>query len=419
MKHITLEILYGSSTSRVPIPAANLLGVFAPERGGEGRDEMEILAEALAHPVGAPRLRDLARPGQKIVIITSDRTRPCPSDRLLPPVLDELGVAGVSDEDVTVVAALGLHRAMTPSELESTVGAVVYERVRVINHDPADTVRLGVTSAGTPVEFFRPVVDAGLRVCLGNLEFHYFAGFSGGAKSILPGCASRATVTANHAMLVRPGAVTGRLEGNPVRADIEEGVAMLGVDFVLNAMVDDQRRIVGAVAGDVIAAHRHGCELVAQRGTVSIPQPGDVVLAGAGGYPRDLNLYQAQKALDSAAHAVQSGGVIVLVAECKEGFGNQTFETWMKDALSPDDILERIQRGFVLGGHKAAAFASVMKRARVYLVSAMPPDDVRRCGLVPFDDVSQGLRCALAEVGEGATVIALPFAGSSLPVIIH
>jgi nickel-dependent lactate racemase len=419
MKHMTLEIPYGSSIIRAPISAANLLGVFAPGKNGEGRDEMEILAEALARPVGAPRLRDLARPGQKAVIITSDMTRACPSDRLLPPVLDELGVAGVSDEDVTVVAALGLHRAMTPPELEYTVGTAVYERVRVINHDPARTVRLGVTSAGTPVEFFRPVVDAGLRVCLGNLEIHYFAGFSGGAKAILPGCASQATVTANHAMMVRPGAVTGRLEGNPVRADIEEAVAMLGVDFILNAVVDERRCVVGAVAGDVIAAHRQGCELVAQHFTLSIPQRADVVLAGAGGYPRDLNLYQAQKALDSAAHAVQSGGVIILVAECKEGFGNQTFETWMKDALSPDDILERIQRGFVLGGHKAAAFASVMKRARVYLVSEMPPDDVRRCGLVPFDDVSEGLRCALAEVGEGATVIALPFGGSSLPVIIQ
>ena len=159
--------------------------------------------------------------------------------------------------------------------------------------------------------------------------------------------------------------------------------------------------------------------MVVQRGTVSIPQRADIVLAGAGGYPRDLNLYQAQKALDHAAHAVQSGGVIILVAECGEGFGNQTFETWMKDALSPDEILERIQRGFVLGGHKAAAFASVMKRARVYLVSAMPPDEVQRCGLVPLDDVIQGLRCVLAEVGEGATVIALPFAGSSLPVVIQ
>ena len=419
MKHITLEIPYGSSIVRAPIPIANLLGVFAPGKGGEGRDEMEILAEALAHPVGAPRLRDLVRPGQKVAIITSDMTRPCPADRLLPPVLDELGEAGASDEDVTVVAALGLHRAMTPSELESTVGTAVYERVRVINHAPADTVRLGVTSAGTPVEIFRPVIEADLRVCLGNLEFHYFAGFSGGAKAILPGCASRATVTANHAMMVRPGAVTGQLEGNPVRTDIEEGVAMVGVDFILNAVVDERRCVVGAVAGDVIAAHRQGCELVAQRGTVSIPQRADVVLAGAGGHPRDLNLYQAQKALDSAAYAVQTGGVIILVAECREGFGNQTFETWMKDALSPDQILERIQRGFVLGGHKAAAFASVMKRARVYLVSAMPPDDVQRCGLVPFDDVSQGLRCALAEVGEGVTVIALPFGGASLPVVIQ
>jgi nickel-dependent lactate racemase len=333
--------------------------------------------------------------------------------------LDELSAAGVPDQDILTIVALGLHRPMTTPELESAVGAGVYRRVRVVNHDPVDTVRLGVTSAGTPVELFRPLVEADLLVCLGNLELHYFAGYSGGAKAILPGCASETTVRANHAMMVRPGAAAARLEGNPVRADIEEGAGLLGVDFILNVLVDGNHRIASAVAGEVTAAHRRGCEIVARHSTIPVPGPADIVLVSAGGYPKDVNLYQAQKALDNAAHAVRQGGIIVLVAECREGYGNQTFETWMSEARSPDDLLDRIQQEFVLGGHKAAAVAAVLKRAQVWLVSTLPADSVQRCGLVPFDDVVKAMEAALGRTGPGAGIIVLPQGGSILPTTVE
>jgi nickel-dependent lactate racemase len=357
----------------------------------------------------------MVQPGQKVVIVTSDLTRPCPSERLLPSVLGELSAAGVPDDDVTVVLALGLHRPMTETEIEQVVGGDVCHCLRVINHDPNDTVRLGVTSAGTPVEIFRPVVEADFRICLGNLELHYFAGYSGGAKAILPGCASRAAVNANHAMMVSPEAAAGRIAGNPLRADIEEGVALLGVDFILNVVVDGQHRIVGAVAGEVTTAHRRGCEMVAERGIVEIDDPADLVLVSAGGYPKDGNLYQAQKALDNAAYAVRDGGILILVAECLEGLGNQTFEVWMTGASSPDDLLERIQQEFVLGGHKAAAVAAVLKRAQVYLVSVLPDELVRQCGVVPFDNLATALDTALDEIGSDASVLVLPQGGSILP----
>jgi nickel-dependent lactate racemase len=276
---------------------------------------------------------------------------------------------------------------------------------------------MGTTSRGTPVEIARAVVEADLCVCAGNLELHYFAGYSGGAKAILPGCASRATVQANHAMMVRPEAAAGRLDGNPVRADLEEGAAMVGIDFILNVVVDGQHRILGAVAGDVTAAHRQGCELVAQQGIVPVPQLADVVLVSAGGYPKDLNLYRAQKALDNAAQAVRDGGILILVAECGEGFGNKTFEAWLCEAHSPEAVLERIQRDFVLGGHKAAAVASVLNRARVHLVSSMPQDLVRGCGLTPFEDVERALETALDQVGPSARILVMPEGGSVLPAL--
>ena len=411
-----ISLPFGHGEVSLSIPAANLLGVFEPLPAEAAGDEGALVGRALERPIGTPRLRELARPGQRVVIVTSDMTRPCPSDRLLPPVLEELGAAGIPDRDITIVIALGLHRPMTPSELEAAVGTDVYRRVRVINHDPTNTVPLGVTSRGTPVEIFRPVVEATLRICLGNLEFHYFVGYSGGAKAILPGCASAATVTANHAMMVRPEAATGRLEGNPVRADIEEAAAMVGVDFILNVLVDGEHRITGAVAGDVTAAHRAGCAWVAERGMVRVPAPADIVVAGAGGHPKDVNLYQAQKALDNAPYALREGGIIILVAECPEGCGNRTFQAWMTEGHSPAEILERIQARFVLGGHKAAAIARVAQSARIFLV-APGVAHLSLAGMEHYPSAQAALDAAFREMGPQARVAVLPQAASVLPQV--
>ncbi|MBN1314543.1 MAG: nickel-dependent lactate racemase [Anaerolineales bacterium] len=416
---LELELAYGQASQRVRIERERLLGVYAPIASVEQSvDEAMVLRKALDNPVGTARLRELVRPGQQVAVVVSDMTRPCPSYKLLPLVMDELNVAGIPDQNITIVVALGLHRPMTREELVKMVGEEIFRRVRVLNHDPEDAVSLGRTSRGTPVEISRLVVEADARICLGNIEFHYFAGYSGGAKAILPGCASRATINANHAMMVRPEAAAGRIDGNPVRADLEEGVAMLAVDFILNVVIGPNHRIDTAVAGHVIEAHRKGCEWVASRGKLVLPRVADVVLAGAGGFPKDINLYQAQKALDNAAYAVRDGGAIVLVAECGEGLGNQTFERWLLEASSPGDILKRIQTEFVLGGHKAAAVAGVLQRAEVFLVSAMPEPLVEMCGMRPYTNVGDALRDALDALGTGAKIAVFPQGGSVLPTVL-
>ncbi len=416
---VAIPLRYGATVLTARVPAANLIGIFTPRPSdpaqGTGGDRRALVQQALARPVGVPPLEALVRPRERVAIVTSDLTRPCPSQQLLEAVLEALTAAGVRPADVTVIVALGLHRPMSPVELERAVGPRVWGRVRVLNHDPADVVPVGSTCAGTPVELFRPLVEADRRVCLGNLEFHYFAGFSGGAKALLPGCASRATIQANHARMLEPGAEAGRLEGNPVRADLEEGVARVGVDFILNVLTDDHGHIEAAVAGDVTAAHRLGCEWVRARGALEIPCLADVVLVSAGGYPKDVNLYQAQKALDNALHAVRPGGAIVLVAECREGLGNATFDRWMHQAHSPDDVLTRVQQQFELGGHKAAAIAKALQRARVLLVSALPSETVRLCMMEHAGGLDEALASALGEAGPAAGVIVLPEGGSVLP----
>jgi len=412
----TVLLPYGEHSLSVDLPTNNLLDIILPNAGAEETpNEAKMIRAALENPIGSPRLRDLAHKGQRIAIVTSDLTRPCPSDRLLPYVLQELADAGIPDEDIFIVVGLGLHRKMTEDEIDRLVSPQVHRRIRVLNHDVDDVVRLGVTSHGTPVELYRPFVEADVRICVGNLEFHWFAGFSGGAKAVLPGCASRASVTANHALMVRPGVSSGRIKGNPLREDIEEGVAMLGVHFILNVVVDGEHNILSAVAGDVTAAHRRGCEAIAARGRVKVSRKADIVIASAGGFPKDINMYQAHKGLENAAYFVRDGGALILAAECREAIGNKTFEEWMYAANSPQDILERIQKEFVLGGHKAAGIANIERRAKVYLVSSMPDEVVQHLFMTPAAGLNEALAAALQALGPASQVLVLPQAGSIIP----
>ena len=406
---MSLSLGYGKNEFSVDLSAFESTQVVRPRR------ETNLVERAMAAPIGTPRLSQMVQPGQKIAIITSDITRPCPSAEMLPWVVADLETAGVKDEDVTIIFALGTHRGHTEAEQRQLVGDAIFERFNCIDSDPNDVVQVGITRRGTPVEVFRTVLDADFRITLANVEPHYFAGYSGGAKSILPGVCSKATIRNNHAMMVEPGARAGVLEGNPVRADIEEGGAMVGIDFILNVVVG-HHTIIEAVAGHVVDAHRYACRLMDYHRSQEIESAADVVLVGSGGHPKDLNLYQAQKALDNAGTIVKEGGIIVWLAECPDGFGSDLFKEWMLDK-SVDEALAEIQTNFVLGGHKAAAIAMVLKKAQVFFVSKLDPADVRKMSMMPFDSLDEALAAARQQVGEGCRLIVLPEGSAVMPAM--
>jgi nickel-dependent lactate racemase len=412
-----LFLKYGHARQRLCLPAGMRSAVLTPGRTGGAGAEADLVRAALAEPIGRPRLARLVAPGQRVVVVTADITRPCPSDRLLPALLDELNGAGIPDRDITVVFGLGTHRPHTAAEQEALVGPAVFRRVRCIDSDPQDVERVGVTRGGTPVDIFRPVRRADVRVLLGVIEYHYFAGYSGGVKALIPGVCTEATIQANHRRMTEPGALAGRLDGNPVRGDIEEAGALAGADFLLNVVLDEGKRIVRAVAGDPVLAHRAGCAALDAFGRATLDRPADVVVIGAGGSPKDINLYQAQKALDNGRHIVRPGGVLLLVAECPEGLGHHTFEEWMRDPGGPDGILARSRREFAIGGHKAAAVAMAMKQAAVYLVSSLPHELARSLHFVPFTDLGTAMTAALGAVGPDPFVAILPEGGSVLPSV--
>lgn len=411
-----LKFGYGTGMQTVEVPEENLLAeLHANEMTHEHHGE-EAVQYALAHPIGSPKLQELAKAGQKIAIVTSDISRPLPSYQVLPHVLDELHAAGVRKEDITVVFGLGSHRKQTPEEMEKLVGTRCYNEVRCVDSDPDDCIDMGYTKLGTPVDITRTVAEADFRICLGNIEFHYFAGYSGGAKAIMPGVSTPEAIQANHRMMVRDDAFAGRLIGNPVREDIEEAGSICGIDFIVNVVLDEHKHIVHAVAGDVTAAHRSGCEYLDRMYRKSIPERADIVLVSQGGAPKDANLYQTQKALDNAKHAVKKGGTIILMGACQEGLGSTTFEKWLKEASTAHDLVDRVAEDFQLGGHKAAAIAMVLENADVILVSEMDPDFVRSIFLTPCASAQEAFNNAIKKYGEKATVIAMPFGGATLPI---
>lgn len=411
-----LHFGYGNGEQIVNVPDEQLLGTLTANEMVHARTGPEAVAYALENPIGAPVLRTLVHPGQKIAIVASDISRPVPSYEILPGILEELLAAGCKAEDITVVFALGSHRKHTEAEMRHLAGDAIFETVRCVDSDPDDCIHMGVTDAGTPVDITRVVAEADFRICTGNIEFHYFAGYSGGAKAIMPGVSTPAAIQANHRMMIQEDACAGKLAGNPIREDIEQAGAICGIDYIVNVVLDEHKHIVYAVAGDVTAAHREGCAYLDKMYRKTISQRADIVIVSQGGAPKDANLYQVQKALDNAKHAVKTGGTIILIGACQEGLGSKTFEQWLLSAPTAESMIDRIHRQFQLGGHKAAAIAMVLQNASIDLVSQMDDDFVRRIFLTPRKSAQEALDLALEKYGKNATILAMPFGGATLPM---
>ena len=413
-----LRFGFGTGFQEVEVPEQNLIGeLHANDVPVELTGEAEV-ERALKAPIGSPRLKGLVHPGETVAIVTSDLTRPMPTFKVMPALLDELYAGGVSPKDITLVFALGSHRKQTDEEKRRLAGERAWNEIRCVDSDPDDCVSFGTTSRGTPVDITRVVAEADRRICLGNIEYHYFAGYSGGAKAIMPGVSTRAAIQANHSRMVLPEAKAGALETNPLRMDIEEAGAMVGIDFIVNVVLSEHKEILCAVAGDAVKAHREGCRFLDRLYRKELKEPADIVLVSQGGAPKDLNLYQTQKALDNAKHAVKDGGVIILIGSCKEGLGERTFEEWMTTAPDAHSLIERIGREFKLGGHKAAAIAMVLERAEVDLVSELDDDFVRSIFLEPYRTAQDALDHAFQKLGADAKVLAMPYGGSTLPTVV-
>jgi nickel-dependent lactate racemase len=408
-----ISFAFGHGVSELEIPEKNLSSLILPSEPDKKEDGALLIRKALENPINSRRLSELVNPDSRIAIIVSDVTRPTPTAKILPPLLEELYLGGARDENITIIFALGLHRQQTEEESKKLVGEDIYKKIRCIQHDTSRCRRIGVTSRGTPIEIFEEVLDADFVIGTGGIEFHYYAGYSGGAKSILPGVSSEESVLTNHKMMIEENAVSGRVD-SPVRQDMEEAAGIFGLKFILNVILDSKKGIVAAVAGDFIGAHRKGVEFVDAMYKVPV-EPADAVVVSCGGYPKDINLYQANKALDNATQAVKEGGSIILVAECAEGIGNQVYECWNSECKTPDDAIERFKHCFEFGGHKSAIVAKASQKFRLYLVSTLPEEKTRAAFFIPMASVQDALSAVLSEKSD-AKIHIMPHGGQTLPV---
>jgi nickel-dependent lactate racemase len=381
---------------------------------------LAAVKQALEAPLGAKCLSDFANVRSAAIAI-NDKTRPVPHYALLPPLLEGLEALGLSPEAITLLIASGSHPPMSPDEFPQVVPTDILNRYPVISHDAKDRhnlVHLGSTGRGTPVWVNRTFAQADLRVVVGNVEPHQFVGFSGGVKSAAIGLSGTETIQHNHAMMTDRRARLGFFENNPARQDIEEIGRLVGVHFALNAILNQAKEIVSVLAGEPEAVVRKATPLVRKLYQIEVSAPFDLVIASPGGHPKDINLYQAQKALAHAALVTREGGTVILVAACPEGAGSQSYEQWMDGMNSYEAVFQRFKReGFRMGAHKAFLIARDAARLRVLLVSQMQPATVRRLLLAPAGSLEEALSLAMPGLVPEARVGVMPWANATIPVL--
>jgi nickel-dependent lactate racemase len=382
-------------------------------------------ARAVIDALNAPLDFDWSRFArtQSVAIAINDKTRPVPLAILLPPLAQKLASLDIPRNAITFIIATGTHAPMRADEFASVVPREILDHYRVITHDcddGANLVELGTTTRGTRVHANRVFVESDLRIAIGDIEPHQFMGFSGGVKAAAIGVAGRETITRNHAWMLDPKSYQGRYDDNPARQDVEEIGKMMGVHCALNPVIDAQKKIVGVFAGEPVATMRAGMLLALDVYRVRVSAPFDLMIVSAGGHPKDINVYQAQKALGHAIPVMKPGGTIIWIAACPEGTGSKQYEEFMRGVSSQSQVLERFAREpFRLGYHKAFQIARDATRARVLMITEMPRELTSRLLLDKYDSLAAALDLALRDLPRDARIGVMPAGNVTIPEIFN
>lgn len=414
----TISLPYGTGEISAQVEESQLLGIVQSqlEEYEAEKSPEELLRQAMENPIGTSRLEELAKGKKKVVVLCSDHTRPVPSKLILPPMLEAIR-RGNPQAEITLLIATGCHRGTTRQELVNKLGAEMAEKEHILIHDCAageDMVDLGILPSGGRLRINKAAVEADLLVAEGFIEPHFFAGFSGGRKSVLPGIAARETVYANHCsqFIDDPHARAGILEGNPIHRDMVWAARKAGLAYIVNVVLGGKGQVIGAFAGDFDEAHRAGTEFLASLCQKEAPEA-DIVVTSNNGYPLDQNIYQAVKGMSTAEVACRKGGVIVIAARCEDGNGGEVFWRTFQEEKDPkvimDTILATPQDKTQADQWQSQVFARVLMKCRVVLVSQAPDEMVRDLHMTPAHSLEEGLRLAQEMLGEPqAKILVVP-----------
>jgi len=378
-----IDLKYGNSHKTLELNDKHVIATLELTKVPGLPDVTKAEIEALENPIGSPKLSEIAKGKTTACVVISDYTRGVPYKRpdfnLLSPIIEELHEGGIKDENIKFLVGTGAHRAHTDKENRDNFGEEIVNKYEVISHDcDKSNVSLGKLSTGNELLVDKLWVDSEVKVMTGLITTHYFGGFSGGRKGILPGITDRESIRRNHAMIIDPEVDIAKTKGNPISDEMDEAAKKAGVDFLLNVVINDQKQIVKIVTGDLEQAFEVGWKACRDLYRVPFHEKADVVFACAGGYPKDVSLYQSQKTINNAKLVLKEGGTIVLISECREGIGSDTFAEWLLEASSLDELLNTKQEKIIVGGHTAVGNAKVLKKFDILVVSSIKEDELEK-----------------------------------------
>ena len=410
-----LKLAYGRDGLSVNLPDSTY--VVEPRYVPGVPNEPTAIRDALRQPIDCAPLAEKVKPGDTVVIVHSDITRATPNDRILPVLLAELESAGIARQDITLINALGTHRPQTEAELRMMLGGQIVDNYRCLQHDAFDDatlVSLGKTSLGHPVRINHHFLEADVKILTGFIEPHFFAGFSGGPKGVLPSMAGAESVLTNHGyrMIADPNAAWGITEGNPLWEEMREVALLTKPTFLLNVTLNARREITGVFAGDMLAAHKAGREFVRENAMARVDAPYDIVITTNSGYPLDQNLYQAVKGMSAASQVVKEGGAIIIAAACEDGLPDHGgYAALLAEAGSPQGVLDMVARpGFSAHDQwQVQIQALIQLRAEVYVYSdGLTDEQIERALFTPCRSIEQTIAALQAKYGPHTRICAIP-----------
>ncbi len=416
---MNINLPYGKFYQELEIPDNYDVDIIAPSDIPAAPHPLDIVKQAILSPM-ASSLIDYGK-ARSVAIAINDKTRPVPHQLLLPPLLQELEHIGIPTKAIRFFIATGTHQPMPASEFSRILPPEIIEEYAVVSHDCDDMtnlVELGTTQYGTMVLANKLYYESDLRIVVGDIEPHHFAGFSGGVKSAAIGLAGRDTINHNHTMLVDKNAVIGEYDQNPLRQDIEQIGKMIGIHFAVNAILNSNKQIVNTYAGDPAVVMQAGIRDARNIYQTYVHHLYDVVIASVGGHPKDINFYQSQKAITHSALITRDGGTIILVAACPEGSGSQSYEYFMQDIHSYPEVFEKFKReGFRVGPHKAFQVAREGVRVRIILVSEMNAKMVSSLLLEPANNLQEAFVKVRNGLSPDSQIAIMPRATNTIPII--
>jgi len=376
----------------------------------------KFITSVIKNPLGIGPLSTVVSKGQKIVIVVDDYTRPAPTKQLLPPLLNELIECGINKTDITIIIATGTHTPPDYEKMIQILGKEIVNDYAVISNDVKNGayLSLGTSSYGNKISVLKEYVQADIKILVGDIEYHYYAGYGGTRKSVLPGVSSAESIQTNHAMMFHSNAVMGIYDINPISKEMIEAMDMAGCDFALSAVLNSHHDIVGLWAGDPKLVMEKGIALVDKMFKMNLCQQPDIVISAADGSPHDINLYQALKALYTASQIVREKGVVILIAECPEGIGNALYATWLENHTTAAEIQVLLEKNFKLGAHKAFYHRQAIEKNTVILVSELQDGFVKdKLGFIPAKTPEDALRKAYNITGPNASILISPRGSTS------